>query len=710
MASSPYLSHAIIWSCFTPIALVSCILALVALSHFRDIYRSLDILLLSFIASLFLQVLLLMPVFLVVIIEAIQWPVILCKFFIWCFVTTRMIAIITLISLSLDGVLMLRVPGRYRVYGIVRSRTVQAYVIASWVLACFTGLVPLIGWSKLDFVSNNVCHFLPYEIGPSFSIFLSVMEFTGIIMAMICLTDAYFCLKHAKSSYHFSTSQMHQPQSSAVLNSIDNSDKKSMILSALDFTKSALDSWAATVTVCVVSYAINHLPFMLISIAGAVAGDVMNHTSVTATILWLLLIEACVLPQFLWLVSVRYRHAYYHEVIACLCSEKKKDQDEYCKVQLYHKRVLLTGPYSLRKPNFRQQSYNVGAGDEIDGDIYATNSKVNGIIRRDYNVQQAAAPSSVIMSLTSSDNTPVRRKRAEFETQEMNIDVTNAQTLPIRGVHETQNGSPGYFNQAYVPDHEDELELAGIKLLKYSRNNFDPILIRPGDDGTVRRQVVAREPSPDYSMSSSGNPPSFDSNESSEEEDSGTSINDSDISGVLGTAARNSLDITNNVVPIKRSTGGILASMPSTEIPRGRSPRRASSNSSRESFSDPDSDASIRRKRAYQFRKVHHRSYDVTPLDGGGGLYPSQSPNALYFTDDHNDNGHTSNTENSQDPNKPLEYGKTWKSADKTLSMMEFLMTKEEGLGYMDTGESYSKYLGTRVDGMKEEEEVSAFL
>jgi hypothetical protein len=264
MSSSPYLSHAVIWSCFTPIALLSCILALVALSHFHKIYRSLDILLLSFMASLFLQVFLLMPVFLAVIIESIQWPVTLCKFFVWCFVTTRMIAIITLISLSLDSVLMLRVPGRYRVYGIVKSRTVQGYVIASWVLACFTGFVPLIGWSNLEFVKNNVCHFLPYEIGSSFSIFLSVMEFTGIIMAMICLTDAYFCLKHAKSSYHFSTTQMQQPQSSTVLNSIDsNSDKKSMILGALDFTKSALDSWAATVTVCVVSYTINHLPFMV---------------------------------------------------------------------------------------------------------------------------------------------------------------------------------------------------------------------------------------------------------------------------------------------------------------------------------------------------------------------------------------------------------------------------------------------------------------
>jgi hypothetical protein len=285
----------------------------------------------------------------------------------------------------------------------------------------------------------------------------------------------------------------------------------------------------------------------------------------------------------------------------------------------------------------------------------------------------------------------------------MNIDVTNAETLPVRGVHATENGSPGYFNQGYEPDRTDELELDGVKLLKYSKNNLDPIIIRPGEDGTVRRQVMPREPSPDYSMnSSSEKPPSFDTNSDTDEDDSGTSINDYEIEGVLGMTARNSLDISNNVVPIKRSQSGEILGMPSTEIPRDNSLGESSSNSSRESFSEPG----IRRKRGkYKLHKVqHHRSYDVTPLDGAGDSNSSYPP-TLFVTDDKNN---TTNIDSDQDPNKPSDYGNTWKSADKTLSLMEFLMTKEEGLGYMDTGESYSKYVTS--EGMKEEEEVSAFL
>ena len=269
----PYQSQTVVWGCFVPIALVSLIITIIALTHFRAIYRSLDLLLISMACGLLVGVVILFPIFMAVVINRIGWSEELCKVFTWCFITTKTIGIISLVVISIDGVLMLRVPGRYRIYGIIRSKTIHFCIVGFWLVAIIVGIVPILLWNSKKFTADwtvagavpttNQCLFLPHELSDSFAIFLAITEFAGITVSIICIIDAYFYLRHVKSSYEFDAEYTSSEKAPPLLKKEERGKRNHELLKALDFTHSAKDSWAVSFVVVLVSYLLCHIPFMV---------------------------------------------------------------------------------------------------------------------------------------------------------------------------------------------------------------------------------------------------------------------------------------------------------------------------------------------------------------------------------------------------------------------------------------------------------------
>ncbi|XP_074654726.1 uncharacterized protein LOC141908530 [Tubulanus polymorphus] len=690
-----YLMSAILWACLVPIAFVSTVGGIVALSHFRLIYRSLDVLLISLLSSLLVNCVIVVPLALSVVINNLTWSVELCKFFVWTFVTSRMVGIITLISISMDCLIMLRAPGSFRIYGLVRSRTVYVYVICVWILAIFTGGVPLIGWSGITFVKsvNNECMFMPFEIGSSFSIFMAVLEFASIFLSVICITDAFFCLKHAKRSYNLRRTPGSQQGLPKEL--VNNSEglPKSAILEALDFSANAMDAWVIALAVVILCYVINHIPFMVICVVGAVTPTAITHGTSRTVVLWLLIAEGY----------------------------------EICRIQLYHKRLQLSMPRRRSSSTSAQPTPQTSSRSGRRSESPSYYRRASGSEMVDGDVDMISTPNGTAKQVPNGYVSSVSTIEEVLEE----APIHNLQTLPMRRNSPPPRESEVYTNAAFEPD------VTQAKVTpEQSTMSPDTIIIYPDEDGTVRRMctpVGNRTPSPDYSAQFTRTPspdyarrhpysqPSRDSSSSSCDE-----YTDSDIENVLNdleydvpqkTEEEQDRDNDNEQyirrLPQKQNSDtpddseGIDNDSVSDNVPKVDDGRVE------EDEVDATSDESTKIGNETPGEETCRQPLVPTIIIQPESTQPvQQNTNNVTTTPDDDDPNIMSNNKDTN-----------WKTADKTLSLMEFLMSKEEGEAYLDTGQNIheGRYPmsdfetgGTMIYDsrypLREEEEITAFV
>ncbi|CAH1774985.1 unnamed protein product [Owenia fusiformis] len=309
--------NALCWAGVTGAAILGVILILKSVTYYRSSHQTHDILMLSLLCTMLLNAVIILPIHLVMLLNNFQWHIMLCQFFVWCTITFRMAGLLSITALGFDRVLSLRLPSRYRYYGNTCSGA--TFIFLLWIIASFIGIALILGWSDINFHSTSQCQFLSHAINRAFAIFVPIVILTSFIVTTVTLSDACSANEYLRKNmlimkYRKNRSSSKIPPSIRLENHAE-SWKKPILLGSDEFNTCYVNC-KATLVVAMLSFILNHLPYMVLSFMGILSYQDHSHLEIAA--MWCILIEVLVVPHVLWIVNPRIRHA-LAQTLRCHC-------------------------------------------------------------------------------------------------------------------------------------------------------------------------------------------------------------------------------------------------------------------------------------------------------------------------------------------------------------------------------------------------------
>ncbi|XP_067659526.1 uncharacterized protein [Haliotis asinina] len=326
---------AVAWMVLSPVALLTCVVAVVVIAHYRPYFHGTDLCLMSLLACLMANVLLLIPIPGVMTLRGIPWSQPLCYCYIWFSVTIRVAEILSVLCMCVHWMTMLRLPSGKQVYG--STKAVKVYVVIMWLLATVIGIMPIIGATDDGYSSKKgTCVFLPHDLGVSFALFFIILNLGSIVLCLICTSDTLVLLRYMRrvAVVKYQAGRFYLPSTSAVAKT--GSQTVHARYNELTFSS---DLSRLVLAVVIATAAINHLPFTLIEFGQLVENP--NTELVQTVVQWLLLMQSLTLPHALWLISKRYRHAliYTWKVYFLRDSAAEEEDPSACTLQSYTRKV-----------------------------------------------------------------------------------------------------------------------------------------------------------------------------------------------------------------------------------------------------------------------------------------------------------------------------------------------------------------------------------
>ena len=240
------------------VAAFACLVLLftiLALSCYGSVYHSCDTFILSFLWAVLLEVVIIFPIQITVILTNTQWTEVLCRFFVWCCITFRMVEIFSLTAMAFDRALLLRA-NKWRFVGV--GWTAKVIALLLWILAGIIGAAPIMGFSAITLFHNGACKFMSYELGRRFTLFVVVMEITTFLFCIICLSDVILTIKYLRRHLLLNGSGTRQTIPTITIET-EVTQKKSL-RDNLDLSK-AFDNCRVILVVMVFCFLVNHLPY-----------------------------------------------------------------------------------------------------------------------------------------------------------------------------------------------------------------------------------------------------------------------------------------------------------------------------------------------------------------------------------------------------------------------------------------------------------------
>ncbi|XP_046579621.1 uncharacterized protein LOC124287179 [Haliotis rubra] len=326
---------AVAWMVLSPVALLTCVVAVVVIAHYRPFFHGTDLCLMSLLACLMANVLLLIPIPGVMTLRGIPWSQPLCYCYIWVSVTVRVAEILSVLCMCVHWMTMLRLPSGKQVYG--STKAVKVYVVIMWLLAAVIGIMPLIGATDDGYSSKRgTCVFLPHDLGVSFALFFIILNLCSVVLCLICTSDTLVLLRYMRrvAVVKYQAGRFYLPSTSAVAKT--GSQTVHARYNELTFSS---DLSRLVLAVVIATAAINHLPFTLIEFGQLV--EKPNTALVQTVVQWLLLVQSLTLPHAFWLISKRYRHAliYTWKVYFLRDSAAEEEDPSACTLQSYTRKV-----------------------------------------------------------------------------------------------------------------------------------------------------------------------------------------------------------------------------------------------------------------------------------------------------------------------------------------------------------------------------------
>ncbi len=248
------------WIVLLPIALMAILISMVAISNFRNRFRSLDFFLGFIIFVQLLNVCIVSLIPLVLYLQQADWSHLLCAFYIWSFVTFRFVETLIIFALSIDRILIVRLPGKYKYHV---STNKKILVLFLWIVSAFLGAIPVCGWPAIDLIQDKKCQFLSYEINHNFAVFMAVSELTLFMASLVCFSDVLLQMKYFTVNAMFTVKPTESPPTKTAVAGDTDIKISEFLTHSSQTLASAYDNCRLAAIVAIAILLLNHFPYIV---------------------------------------------------------------------------------------------------------------------------------------------------------------------------------------------------------------------------------------------------------------------------------------------------------------------------------------------------------------------------------------------------------------------------------------------------------------
>ncbi|KAK3105228.1 hypothetical protein FSP39_020243 [Pinctada imbricata] len=285
----------IAWLVSAPICLLTDILAVLVVCHFRSYLHGTDIVVISLIVSMAANVAVLIPLPAALGLTEETWTADLCRFYIWFFVMLRVVQLVHTTMLSVHWVSVLKLSSQKSNFSSTFS--VKMSVPITWVLAGIVGLLPIIGDVPNDFSHQGQCKYFVFDLSVGLGIFMIIFSLVCIITSLCSAIDAMVILQYVRrvAARKYGTANLYIPKKEPeIAGGYTIHERYSQLNFACDMCRLILVTIAT-------SYCINHMPYLVmqfLQISGQGNRELFQHIMLSLT-----LVESLVIPHILWLTD-----------------------------------------------------------------------------------------------------------------------------------------------------------------------------------------------------------------------------------------------------------------------------------------------------------------------------------------------------------------------------------------------------------------------
>lgn len=335
------------WLFLAPLAVLTDLLTIVFVCHYRRQFHGTDVVFISILVCMVLNALVVPLVPALLDITQSEWDENLCNFFVWSALTLRLVHVSSLAILSVHWSKILRTSSRR--IKISTTTLVKVVTPVFWGVATIVGLLPIIGAVPDRFKTNKDCFFLLSDLGLGFVIFMIVYVLTMICISLVCSFDSLALIHYAKkiAFIKYGAGRFYLPRKN------DGLSENYTVHERYGQLNFAADLCRLVSIVTCFSVVANHVPYVVIEFLYMSIGTDRSLSEELVT--WLPMMEALVLPYFLWFGSRRYKHAisYIFKVHILRRNHDNDENPDSCTLQSFTRKIkdVHTLPRPVRLPN-----------------------------------------------------------------------------------------------------------------------------------------------------------------------------------------------------------------------------------------------------------------------------------------------------------------------------------------------------------------------
>ena len=245
------------WIVLSPFAILTDVAAICFVCHYKPFYHGSDIMIISLLVAMAMNALLVVPIPAFTEFGYFHWNSVLCKFYVWTFVTFRIAQMLTLSAICFHWSAIFKASSNNQNKGLTYRIKFVSVII--WILSSIIGLIPIIGAVPDEFFGEDSCMFLTSDMGIGFTIFIFIFVITCMFLAIISICDVTFLTKCMKktASVRYGAGRFYIPKKRSDVpgNGSYNAQEK---FNQLNFTWDLCRLFCIVIFFCFIG---NHLPF-----------------------------------------------------------------------------------------------------------------------------------------------------------------------------------------------------------------------------------------------------------------------------------------------------------------------------------------------------------------------------------------------------------------------------------------------------------------
>lgn len=491
------------WLVLAPLAVLTDLLTVVFVCHYRRQFHGTDVVFISILVCMVLNALVVPLVPALLDITHSEWNENLCHFFVWSALTLRLVHVSSLAMLSFHWSKILRTSSRR--IKISTTTLVKIMTPVFWGVCTIIGLLPIIGAVPDRFKSNKDCLFLLSDLGLGFVIFMIVYVLTMICISLVCSFDSLALIHYAKkiAFIKYGAGRFYLPRKN------DGLSENYTVHERYGQLNFAADLCRLVTIVTCFSVVANHLPYVVIEFLYMSIGTDRSLSEELVT--WLPLMEALVLPYFLWFGSRRYKHAiiYIFKVHILRRNHDNEENPDSCTLQSFTRKIkdVHTLPRPVHLPNnlsssgstrvnstkFQRgegspQNFNIQNKIKVNieqtnrGDMYRNGGSLDSRSPRQFQRSGSSGSRSDQMKKKHLPSIFINETLNDSSPKRLNTGP-NAGVVMVRAMSETESGSVHsmyYVSSDYHPDCLNTDSLPRSSSIEHANSAGNPQTVTDG--------------------------------------------------------------------------------------------------------------------------------------------------------------------------------------------------------------------------------------